>query len=292
MVTTEGKIHELEDIVEECSRTQSKYAKRKICDRKVKIFIWNLEFFTQKNTYAWEQIKTFIKQWRTQYYCLQAFSEEVFRECTPLKQKHVSKKEEDLGKRNSLNGFFSLLLILSETWLLPERMFLPLKPLHTTKLEVGVNFLFSLVAVLKKYSPFLKILIILKCLNFPCCTNSAATWLFLIQWKLAPFLSTLRYNLEKFHHSVRSLVSHFQWSFFPLPRSSFRSCHKQQLYQPWNLNVKLSSVSPFQYLTPSVFWGLQSFNLPVSLCVTTSLLLPSILTSNGASMVPTMIIHF
>ena len=132
----------------------------------------------------------------------------------------------------------------------------------------------------------------LVCLNFPCCTNSAATWLFLIQWKLAPFLSTLRYNLEKFHHSVRSLVSHFQWSFFPLPWSSFRSCHKQQLYQPWNLNVKLSSVSPFQYLTPSVFWGLQSFNLPVSLCVTTSLLLPSILTSNRASMVPTMIIHF
>ena len=48
MVTTEGKIHELEDIVEECPRTQSKYAKRKICDRNVKIFIWNLEFFTQK----------------------------------------------------------------------------------------------------------------------------------------------------------------------------------------------------------------------------------------------------
>ena len=100
---------------------------------------------------------------------------------------------------------------------------LPLKPLHTTKLEVGVNFLFSLVAVLKKYSPFLKILISLKCLNFLCWTNSTTTWLFLIQWKLAPFLSTLRYNLEKFHHSVRSLVSHFQWSFFPLPWSSFRS---------------------------------------------------------------------
>lgn len=171
-------------------------------------------------------------------------------------------------------------------------MFLPLKSLHTTKLEVGVNFLFSLVAVLKKYSPFLEILIILKCLNFPSCTNSVTTWLFLIHWKPASFLSTLRYNLEKFHHSVSSLASHFQWSFFSLPWSSFRSCHKQQLYQLWSLNVKLSSVSPAQYLTPSIFRGLQSFNLPVSLCVTTSLLLPSILSSNRASMVPTMIIHF
>lgn len=197
-----------------------------------------------------------------------------------------------MGKRNSLNFFFPFCLFFLKLDYFPERMFLPLKPPHTTELEVGVNFLFSLVAVLKKYSPFLKILIILKCLNVPCCRNSVVTWLFLIHWKLALFLSTLSYNLEKFHHSVSSLVSHFQWSFFPLPWSSFMSCHKQQLYQLWNLHVKLSSVSPVQYLTPSVFWGLQSFSLPVSFCVTTSLLLPSILTSNRASVVSTMIIHF
>lgn len=50
-------------------------------------------------------------------------SEEIFRECISLKQKHVSKKEEDRIKHICLlKSSFSVLLVLSETWVFPERI--------------------------------------------------------------------------------------------------------------------------------------------------------------------------